>query len=63
MPLSSLLGFIGLLGLVLVALDHHLNGRWEATAFAASVSAAALPFVVFLFRWTRGHFNRQLEHP
>ena len=63
MPLSTLIGFIGLLGMVLVALDHHLNLRWEAAAFAASASAAALPFVVLLFRWIRGHFNHQLENP
>jgi hypothetical protein len=63
MPLSTLIGFIGLLGMVLVALDHHLNQRWEATAFAASASAAALPLVLFLFRWMRGHFNYQLERP
>ena len=63
MPLSTLFGFIGLLGMVLIGLDHHLNQRWEATAFAASAVAAALPFVLFLFRWVRGHFNRQLENP
>jgi len=63
MPLSTLIGFVGLLGLVLVALDHHLNNRWEATAFAASASAVALPFLLFLFRWVRGHFNRGLERP
>ena len=63
MPLSTLLGFIGLLGMVLVGLDHHLNKRWEATAFSASTIAAALPVVLFLYRWMRGHFNRQLQHP
>ena len=63
MPLSTLIGFVGLLGIVLVALDYHLNQRWETAAFAASASAAALPLVLFLFRWMRGHFNRQLENP
>jgi ABC-type maltose transport system permease subunit len=63
MPLSTLLGFIGLLGMVLVGLDHHLNQRWEATAFSASAIAAALPVFLFLYRWMRGHFNRQLQHP
>jgi hypothetical protein len=63
MPISTLIGLIGLLGMVIVALDHHLNQRWEAVGFAASASAAALPFILFLFRWVRGHFNRQLENP
>ncbi len=63
MPLSTLVGFIGLLGMVLVALDHHLNQRWEAAAFAVAATAAALPFVLLFFRWVRGHFNRQLENP
>lgn len=63
MPISTLIGFIGLLGIVIVAFDHHLNRRWESVAFAASLSAAALPFIIFLFRWARGHFNRQLENP
>ena len=63
MPISTLIGFIGLLGVIIVALDHHLNRRWEAVGFAASLTAAALPFVLFLFRWVRGHFNRQLENP
>ena len=63
MPLSTLIGFIGLLGMVLVALDYHLNQRWEATAFAAAASATALPLILFLIRWMRGHFNRQLEIP
>jgi hypothetical protein len=35
----------------------------EAGAFAASASAAALPFILFLFRWVRGHFSRQLKNP
>ena len=63
MPISTLIGFIGLLGMVIVALDHHLNQRWEHVGFAASATAAAIPFVLFLFRWTRGHFNRQLGRP
>jgi len=63
MPLSTLIGFVGLLGIVLVALDYHLNQRWETTAFAAAAIATALPLVLFLFRWMRGHFNRQLERP
>ena len=63
MPISTLIGFIGLLGMVIVGLDHHLNQRWEHVGFAASATAAAIPFVLFLFRWMRGHFNRQLERP
>jgi hypothetical protein len=63
MPLSTLIGFIGLLGMVLVGLDHHLNHRWEATTFAAAAGATALPIIIFLFRFVRGHFNRQLENP
>jgi amino acid permease len=63
MPFSRLIGFIGLLAMVLVLLDHYLNQRWETAAFVASASAAALPVVVLLFRWIRGHFNRQLENP
>ena len=63
MPCSTLIGFVGLISVVLVSLDYHLNQRWEATAFAASASAAALPFILFLFRWVRGHFSRQLKNP
>jgi len=63
MPLSTLIGFIGLLGMVLVGLDHHLNHRWEAATFAAATGATALPIIIFLFRFLRGHFNRQLENP
>ena len=63
MPCSTLIGFIGLIGMVLVSLDYHLNQRWEATAFAASAGATALPIIIFLFRFVRGHFNRQLENP
>ena len=63
MPLSTLIGLVGLLGMVLVGLDHHLNHRWEAAAFAAAASVTVLPIIIFLFRWVRGHFNRQLENP
>lgn len=63
MPLSTLIGFIGVLAMLVVYLDFALNRRWEAAVFAAAVAVAALPVVLFLFRWMRGHFNRQLERP
>jgi len=63
MPLSTLLGFIGVLAMLVVYLDYHLNHRWEAEIFASAVTAAALPVVLFLYRWIRGHFNPQLENP
>lgn len=62
MPLGMLVGFIGLLILGLVLFDHLIKQGWEAEAFVMAVSACLLPVVLFLFRWTRGHFNRQLEH-
>ena len=61
MPLGMLVGFIGLLILGLILFDHLVNQGWEAEAFVVAVSASLLPVVLFLFRWTRGHFNRQLE--
>ena len=63
MPLCTLLGFIGVLAMLVVYLDYQLNHRWEAEVFASAVTASALPVVLFLYRWTRGHFNRQLERP
>lgn len=63
MPISTLVGFIGVLAMLIVYLDYALNRRWESAAFAAAVGAAALPVVLFLCRWVRGHFNRQLRDP
>ena len=63
MPLSTLIGFAGLLAVALVILDHLLNKRWEAGAFAVAATAALLPAALLLFRWMRGHFNRRLENP
>ena len=63
MPLSTLIGFMGVLAMLVVYLDYALNSRWEATAFSAAVTAASMPVVIFLYRWMRGHFNRQLENP
>ena len=63
MPLSTLIGFIGVLAMLVVYLDYALNYRWEATAFAAAVTASSLPVALLLYRWMRGHFNRQLERP
>ena len=63
MPLSTLLGLIGLLALALILFDHLINKRWEAEAFALAATTALLPAALLLFRWLRGHFNRQLENP
>jgi len=63
MPVSSLIGFVGLLAVALILFDRLLNNRWEAEAFALSATAALLPVALLLFRWLRGHFNRQLENP
>ena len=49
--------------MLLVIFEHRLNNRWEAEAFAIAATAAALPLALLLFRWIRGHFNRQLENP
>ena len=61
MPLGMLVGFIGLLILGLILFDHLVNQGWEAEAFVVAASASLLPVILFLFRWMRGHFNRQLE--
>lgn len=63
MPVSGLVGLIGILATLVVFLDYQLNHRWEATAFALGATAAAVPVIIFLYRWMRGHFNRQLERP
>ena len=63
MPVSWMVGLIGILAMLVVFLDYQLNHRWEATAFAFGATAAALPVIIFLYRWMRGHFNRQLERP
>jgi len=63
MPVSTLLGIIGVLAMLLVIFDYRLNHRWEAEAFAVAATAASIPLILLLFRWLRGHFNRQLENP
>lgn len=63
MPVSALLGIIGVLAMLMVVFDYRLNHRWEAEAFAVAATAAASPLILLLFRWLRGHFNRQLENP
>ncbi len=63
MPASSLISLAGVLGVLLVIFDYRINERWEPTAFAAAASAALLPVALLLYRWIRGHFNSQLEHP
>ena len=63
MPVSGLVGLVGVLAMLVVFLDYQLNHRWEATAFALGATATAVPVSIFLYRWMRGHFNRQLERP
>lgn len=63
MPLAVLIGFIGLLALLLLLADHHLNQRWEEGGVIASAIAVALPFLLLLFRWMRGHFHREIRDP
>ncbi len=63
MPFAILVGFIGLLALGLILTDHLLHNRWEAEFFAAAVTLSLVPAAVFLLRWMRGHFNRQLGDP
>jgi hypothetical protein len=61
MPASTMIGFIGVLVMVIVLLDYWLNLRWEPNVFTFGVIAAALPVLSFLFRLARGHFNRELK--
>lgn len=63
MPIAILVGFIGLLAVVLILADHLLHNRWEAEVFTAAVAVSLVPAAVFLLRWMRGHFNRQLGDP
>jgi len=63
MPVSTLIGLIGLVGVALILFDHLINNRWEAEAFAVAVTAALLPVALLVYRLLRGHFNRQLENP
>ena len=63
MPVSTLIGLIGLVGVALILFDHLINNRWEAEAFAVAVTAALLPVALLVYRLLRGHFNRQLEKP
>jgi len=63
MPVSTLIGLIGLVGVALILFDHLINNRWEAEAFAVAVTAALLPVALLVYRLLRGHFSRQLEHP
>ncbi|MGA0112613.1 MAG: hypothetical protein ACO3PN_11010 [Chthoniobacterales bacterium] len=63
MPVSGMIGLVGVLAMLAVLLDYQLNHRWEATAFTLGAIAASLPVLLFLYRWCRGHFNRQLERP
>ena len=63
MPIAILVGFIGLLAVGLILTDHLLHNRWEAEIFTAAVITSLVPAAVFLLRWMRGHFNRQLGDP
>ena len=63
MPMSGLIGLVGVLAMLVVFLDYQLNHRWESIAFAFGATAAAVPVIIFFYRWMRGHFNRQLERP
>ena len=63
MPVSTLIGLIGLLAVALILFDHLINKRWEAEAFAVAAAAALLPVALLVYRLLRGHFNRQLENP
>jgi len=63
LPVSGIIGFVGLLTLGIALVEYHVHGRWEAQAFILGVSAAVLPLALLLISWMRGHFNRQLENP
>lgn len=63
MPISALIGVAGVLAMLAVYADHLLNDRWEAGAFGIAAAAAALPVLLFLYRWLRGHFNEKLRDP
>ena len=62
-PIAILVGFIGLLAVGLILTDYLLHNRWEAEVFTAAVIVSLVPAAVFLLRWMRGHFNRQLGDP
>jgi len=63
MPLGILVGLTGLLAVGLILADRLLHNRWEAEAFTAAVTVSLVPAAIFLLRWMRGHFNRQLGDP
>jgi len=61
MPVSLLVGFAGLVGLLVVSFAALLNGRWEEGVFKAFAGMSAVPMLVFLLRCVRGHFYRVIR--
>jgi len=61
MPASLLLGFAGLVGMVVIAFAALLDGKWEEGIFKVFVALFALPLLAFLLRCVRGHFYRVIR--
>jgi hypothetical protein len=63
MPVAWIIGLAGLMGMGALMLDHRLHNRWEHEIFLVCAGATAVPFLLLLFRFVRGHFNAKLQDP
>lgn len=61
MPIAWIVGLAGLIGLAAIGVDYAAHGRWEEGLFITCAVATAVPVLVLLIRFLRGHFSTQLR--
>jgi hypothetical protein len=61
MPIAWIIGLAGFIGVGALGVDYSIHGRWEEGVFIACAVAAAVPLLVLLIRFLRGHFSTQLR--
>ena len=63
MPAGYVLGFFGLLGLLVAAVYTSSTGNNALEAAGLSLGLLAIPIALFLYRAVRGHFSDALNEP
>lgn len=63
LPLAWAIAPVGLIGLAIIAAYYLLYGEWLYQFVGLALALTALPIVLTIVGWLRGHWSDKLEEP